>query len=61
MFRLSIACAAIAAAAQKGTLQVVERTALLSGRFIAICDEHGIIEIAASWAAAHARVAGVAS
>ena len=60
MFKLSATCAAIAAATKAGTLEVVERTALLGGRFVAICDEHGIIEVAASWADARARVSAVA-
>lgn len=55
MLTLSATCLAIALADQAGALEFVERPSRLGGTFVAICDAHGVIEVADDLAAAEAR------
>lgn len=50
---------AIAIAAKSGTLTLTERPSRFGGTFVAICDEHGIIEVADDFHTANARITGV--
>ena len=59
MFALSSACVAISMADEAGKLRFVERNSRFGGTFIAISDDHGIIEVADDQAAADARVAAL--
>ena len=56
MLTLSATCLAISLADENGTLRLVERASRLGGTFLAIEDRHGLIEVADSWADAHARI-----
>ena len=60
MLTLSATCLAIAVASKSGTLRLERRVGRL-GEFVAICDNHGLIEVALSDAEASARVQGVLS
>lgn len=51
---------AIAVAAKRGTLNLVERASRFGGTFVAIEDDCGIIEVADDMTAASARVKAVA-
>lgn len=53
---LSATDVAISLAAKAGTLTLTERPSRLGGTFVAIGDEHGIIEVADDMAAAQKRV-----
>lgn len=55
MLALSSACLAIALADEAGTLRFVERESRFGGTFVAISDDHGVIEVADDMAAAEAR------
>ena len=55
---LSATCLAIAAAERNGTLRLVERVGRL-GPYIALEDNHGIIEIALARGEADRRVADI--
>jgi hypothetical protein len=59
MLSLSATCLAIALADKAGTLNLVERPSRMGGTYIAICDDHGIIEVALDQAEADARLAGI--
>lgn len=56
---LSATDLAIALAAKRGTLRLIERPSRLGGMFVSIEDERGIIEAAADQAAADARVSAI--
>ena len=58
MLYLSATDVAIAIAAKRGTLSLTEREGRF-GPYVAICDDHGLIEVADDMAAAQARVAQV--
>ena len=55
MLALSSQCLAIALADERGALEFVERESRFGGTFIALCDEHGVIEVAETLAEAEAR------
>ena len=59
MVTLSATCLSIATAAARGTLRLEEKVSRLGGTFIAICDERGLIEVAADMAEALRRVEAV--
>jgi hypothetical protein len=50
---------AIAVAVKAGTLTLTERPSRFGGTFVAVGDDHGIIEVANDMAAAHVRVAQI--
>lgn len=52
MLALSSMCLAISLADEAGTLRFVERESRFGGTFIAISDEHGVIEVVDDMAAA---------
>lgn len=54
MLTLSATCVAIASADKAGTLRFDEREGRF-GSFVAVCDDHGIIEVADDMASAIAR------
>lgn len=56
MRTLSATCLAIALADKAGTLSLVERPSRLGGTYVAICDDHGIIEASLDMAEAEARI-----
>jgi hypothetical protein len=47
---------AIAVASKRGTLRMVERASRFGGTFVAIEDDHGIIEVVDDMATAQTRV-----
>ena len=55
---LSATCLAIAAADRRGTLRLVERVGRL-GAYIALEDDHGIIEVALTRGEADQRLADI--
>jgi hypothetical protein len=55
---LSATCLAIAAADRNGTLRLVARVGRL-GPYVALEDEHGLIEVALSRSEADARLADI--
>jgi hypothetical protein len=57
MLLLSATDVAIARAAERGTLSLVERPSRFGDTYIAIADDHGLIEVALTLAEAKARVA----
>lgn len=59
MRTLSATCVAIAEAVRTAELRLVERASRFGGTFIAIEDEHGVIEVANDGWEAVARVSGV--
>ena len=48
--------AAIALAAKAGTLTLTERPSRFGDTFVAICDDHGLIEVQLTMAEAEARL-----
>lgn len=58
MIALSSACMAIAIADKAGALRTEAREGRFGG-FVAICDNHGIIEVADNMAEAMARIAAI--
>lgn len=56
MLLLSATDLAISVAAKRGTLALTECASRFGGTFVAIEDEHGIIEVATDMQAAKARV-----
>jgi hypothetical protein len=58
---LSSTCIAIALASKAGTLNLVERTSRFGDTFIAIEDDHGIIEVADNMLAAQNRLLQLAA
>jgi hypothetical protein len=50
---------AIAVAAQRGTLSLAERPSRFGDTFVAVSDDHGLIEVHASIVEAEARVASI--
>lgn len=56
MLSLSATCLAIAVASKRGTLRLVVRQSRFGDEYVAICDEHGIIEAALSEDEAKTRV-----
>lgn len=67
MFALSSACVAISLADEAGKLRIEQRTNArlvamgMNGDFVAISDDHGIIEVADDMDAANARVQALRS
>lgn len=59
MLSLSSTCLAIALADKAGRLTVTEHASRLGGTYIAIGDDHGIIEVALDQAEADARIAAI--
>lgn len=59
MRTLSATCLAIAIAHKNGSLRLVERASRFGGTFIAMEDDHGLIEVQANMEDAKLRIAAI--
>ena len=59
MRSLSATCLAIALANKNGTLRLVERNCRFGGTFIAMEDDHGLIEVQSNMEDAKLRIASL--
>lgn len=59
MIAVSATCVAILRAHKAGNLRFTENVSRFGGTYIAICDDHGIIEVADDMSEAESRLAAL--